>query len=102
VPWIKRQLLSAKRQTERQMLSGETDYAWGQRYRLDTSREGRPQVAVQGSNLYVTAPADFDTDAPAHIVELVVPASAQRGAAAAAKKWQPVTGVEVDKMLCAE
>src|SRR6478735_2144083 len=41
LPWIKRQrdqLLSADRQTEREMVSGETHYVWGQRFRLDVSR----------------------------------------------------------------
>ena len=41
LPWIKRrreQLQNAKRQSERQMLSGETHYVWGRRYRLDVSK----------------------------------------------------------------
>src|SRR5436305_9484470 len=41
LPWIRRQqeqLQQAERQTKRVMLSGETHYVWGQRYRLDVSR----------------------------------------------------------------
>src|SRR4051812_43046775 len=41
LPWIKRQraqLQRAERQTMREMLSGETHYVWGERYRLDVSR----------------------------------------------------------------
>ena len=53
LPWIKKQrrrLLNAERQTERQMVSGETHYVWGERYRLDASRVGRSNVSIQGKD----------------------------------------------------
>lgn len=59
LPWIRRQreqLENADRQSERQMLSGETHYVWGQRYRLDVSRVGRPRVEAKAQTLWVVAP----------------------------------------------
>src|SRR5918995_416980 len=48
LPWIKRQreqLLSASRQSERDMVTGESHYVWGVRYRLKVvERSGRPHV----------------------------------------------------------
>ena len=59
LPWIRRereQLLAAERQTEREMLSGETHYVWGQRYLLDVSRtSGNHRVEPVGSTLWVIA-----------------------------------------------
>src|SRR4051794_24742160 len=51
LPWIKRQrseLQDAERQSARQMLSGETHFVWGQRYRLDVSEVcGNHQVEAR-------------------------------------------------------
>jgi predicted metal-dependent hydrolase len=102
LPWIKRQrqqLLSAPRQTERQMVSGETHYVWGQRYRLDTSRTGRPQVTIQGPDLFVTAPAGSDTEAPAGILDRWYRRQVKEALPPLLDKWQPVVGVDVDKIV---
>ena len=59
LPWIKRQreqLLSADRQSERQMLSGESHFVWGQRYRLDVSRSsGHHAVELKAQTMWLTA-----------------------------------------------
>jgi predicted metal-dependent hydrolase len=102
LPWIKRQrqqLLSAKRQPERQMVSGETHYVWGQRYRLDTSQTGRPQVAIQGRDLFVTAPAGSDTEAQAGILDRWYRRQLKEALPPLLDKWQPVIGVGVDKIV---
>jgi predicted metal-dependent hydrolase len=102
LPWIKRQrqqLLSAPRQTERQMVSGETHYVWGQRYRLDTSRTGRPQVTIQGRDLFVTAPAGSDTEAEAGILDRWYRRQLKEALPPLLDKWQPVVGIEVDKIV---
>jgi predicted metal-dependent hydrolase len=102
LPWIKRQrqqLLRAERQTARQMVSGETHYVWGQRYRLDTSRTGRPQVAIQGRDLFVTAPAGSGTEAEAGILERWYRRQLKEALPPLLDKWQPVIGVDVDKLV---
>src|SRR3954471_3474883 len=66
LPWIKRQreqLLSAARQTEREMVSGETHYVWGQRFRLDVSRHsGHFTVERRGNTLWVVTPEGTDAE----------------------------------------
>lgn len=61
LPWIKRQraeLQAAKRQTEREMVSGESHYAWGRRYRLKlVERPGRAHVELDGTRLVLYVPA---------------------------------------------
>lgn len=53
--WIKRrreELLAADRQSEREMVSGETHYLWGTRYRLRVvERPGRPHLQIDKSRL---------------------------------------------------
>ncbi|WP_338058414.1 M48 family metallopeptidase [Arthrobacter nitrophenolicus] len=60
LPWIKRQreqFQGANRQSARQMLSGESHFVWGRRYRLDVSRtSGNHGVKASGSTLWVVAP----------------------------------------------
>ncbi|MBC9954735.1 M48 family metallopeptidase [Leucobacter sp. cx-42] len=61
LPWIKRQqaqLKEAPRQTEREMITGESHYVWGNRLRLKVvERPGRVHVEVDGDRLVIyTAP----------------------------------------------
>src|SRR5690349_217237 len=62
LPWIKRQreqLRSAVRQSEREMVSGESHYLWGQRYRLHVIAEpGRIRFDTSGSKLIMRAPEE--------------------------------------------
>src|SRR5687768_285681 len=49
--WIRRQqarLEKQARQSERDLVNGESHYAWGQRYRLKVIESNRPGVAVRG------------------------------------------------------
>lgn len=61
LPWIKRQraqLRSADRQSEREMVTGESHYVWGVRRRLKVvERPGRAHVEIDGDRLilYVSA-----------------------------------------------
>jgi hypothetical protein len=53
--WIKRQrqeFQAAQRQTEREMITGESHYAWGRRRRLAViERQGRPHFELDGDRL---------------------------------------------------
>ena len=102
LPWIKRQreqLQRADRQTERQMLSGETHYVWGQRYRLDVSAHQRPpRVEPKGKTLWVIDPRGRrppTSRSPSWIagtddeLKAAVPALLE--------KWQPILGVRASR-----
>lgn len=74
LPWIKRQrkqLQNAKRQSERDMVSGETHYVWGIGHRLVVvERDGRCQVEIQGSHrLTLAVPEGTDTDIRRRVLE---------------------------------
>ncbi len=63
LPWIKRQrqeLQATERQSEREMVTGESHYVWGSRLRLKViERPGRPHIEVDGSRLLIyTHPED--------------------------------------------
>jgi predicted metal-dependent hydrolase len=60
--WIRRQrdqLQSASRQSEREMVTGETHYVWGNRLRLKVvERPGRAHIEVEGSRLILYTPSE--------------------------------------------
>ncbi|MDI9629465.1 MAG: SprT family zinc-dependent metalloprotease [Acidobacteriota bacterium] len=66
LPWIKRQrdkLRSAERQSEREMVTGESHYVWGVRRRLKVvERPGRAHLELDGERLVLYVPADTSAD----------------------------------------
>lgn len=62
LPWIKRkreQLKTAPRQTEREMVTGESHYVWGLRKRLKViERPGRTHLEIEGDRLVLYTPSD--------------------------------------------
>lgn len=62
LPWIKRQreqLKAAPRQTEREMVTGESHYVWGLRKRLKVvERPGRTHLEADGDRLVLYTPSD--------------------------------------------
>lgn len=65
LPWIKRQrqrLQDATRQSEREMVTGETHYVWAVRHRLKIiERPGRPHLEVDGDRLLMYVQQETDT-----------------------------------------
>lgn len=61
--WIKRQrkqLQTTPRQTEREMVTGESHYVWGNRLRLKVvERPGKAHVEVDGDRLVIYTPLEF-------------------------------------------
>ncbi|KRC92588.1 metal-dependent hydrolase [Terrabacter sp. Root85] len=61
LPWIKRQretLRAARRQSEREMVTGESHYVWGLRRRLKVvERPGRTHFEVEGERLVLFTPS---------------------------------------------
>ncbi|MGH8522692.1 MAG: M48 family metallopeptidase [Gammaproteobacteria bacterium] len=103
LPWIRRkreQLQKAERQTERKMLSGETHYAWGERYRLDVSRNsGHYSVETKGKTLWVITPEGKDADARRAALDRWYRRELRGALPALLEKWQPIVGVEVEKVV---
>lgn len=66
LPWIKRQraeLREAPRQSEREMVTGESHYVWGVRRRLKVvQRPGRAHIEVDGDRLVLYAPPELSTE----------------------------------------
>lgn len=66
LPWIKKQrdqLRSAARQSEREMVTGESHYIWGIRRRLKIiERSGRAHIEVDGERLLLYVPAGTDSE----------------------------------------
>jgi predicted metal-dependent hydrolase len=71
--WINRkrkQLRDAERQSEREMISGETHHVWGVRHRLTVvERPGKREVAVRGSRLVLSVPAGTGAALRRRVVE---------------------------------
>jgi predicted metal-dependent hydrolase len=102
LPWIKRQraqLQAADRQTERQMVSGETHYVWGQRLRLDSSRSGRSKVRAAGDTLWVTTPADYSGAQRRAVLDRWYRDQLKAAVLPLLEKWQPIVGQEASKVF---
>lgn len=99
IPWIKKQqsdFAKQPRQSNREMVSGETHFLWGKSYRLDVvERAGRNQVTVKGKRLILYSGANASLEnktlalnefyrgvLKARIAELLI-------------FWQDVIGVQV-------
>lgn len=66
LPWIKRQrqqLQAAGRQSEREMVTGESHYVWGNRHRLKVvERPGRAHLELDGDRLLLYVPHETAVD----------------------------------------
>lgn len=103
LPWIKRQreqFQNASRQTERNMVSGETHYVWGKRYLLDVSRSsGAFGVETKGSALWVITPEGTDADGRFAALDRWYRRELKAAVPALLEKWQPILDVEADKVV---
>ncbi len=103
LPWIKRQrdqLQEAERQSRREMLSGETHYVWGTRYRLDVSRtSGNYLVGLKGQTLFVVVPEGSDADVRRAALDRWYRREARAALPALLEKWQPIVGAEASRLV---
>ena len=102
LPWIKQQrtqLQQAERQTERRMVSGETHYVWGERYRLDVSQSGRSAVELKAKTLWLVSPEGSDSEAREGILDRWYRRQLKAAVPPLLEKWQPIVGTEVDKTV---
>lgn len=101
LPWIKKQreqLRSAVRQSEREMITGESHYVWGQRYRLKIVTEpGRIRIDISGNKLTMIAPAYSTADQRRDAMEGWHRAALKQAIPALIAKWEPIIGHNVLK-----
>jgi predicted metal-dependent hydrolase len=100
LPWIRKQqeqLLTAERQSEREMVTGESHYVWGQRLRLALAETaGRPGIAVAGAKLLVSAPATMDDAHRRKLLESWYRKQIKAAIPALIEKWEPIIGSKVN------
>ncbi len=101
--WIHRhqqQFARQERQSKREMVSGESHYFAGRRYRLDVIvQPGRPRVRLRNSTtLELIVPPNTDRDARERLLERWYRAQLRQRIPPLLEKWQPVIGVQVNEV----
>jgi predicted metal-dependent hydrolase len=101
LPWIKRQreqLRAAERQSEREMVTGESHFVWGRRYRLKViERPGRAHLEVDGDRLLLYVPAGTDTEQRRALLDRWYRAQLRAALPGLIAEWEPVIGVSVPR-----
>lgn len=99
LPWIKKQraqLQTAVRQSEREMVAGESHYVWGQRFRLKMVESvGRSRVEIVGSKLQLSLPTGTDTARRQKLLEAWYRKQIKAAIPPLIEKWEPVIGHKV-------
>lgn len=99
--WIKKQreqLQSTERQTEREMITGESHYVWGLRYRLKViERPGRSHVEIEGSRLLLYTPADSTPELRRDLLDHWYRSQLRTAVPDLIAKWEPIVGVSVPR-----
>jgi predicted metal-dependent hydrolase len=101
LPWIKRQreqLEAAQRQTLREMVTGESHYVWGDRFRLKViERPGRSHLETEGDRLLLYIPENTGTDQRLALLDRWYREQLRQAIPAVVTKWGPKVGVNVPK-----
>ena len=101
LPWIKKhqqQLRSAQRQSIREMVTGESHYVWGNRYRLKViERHGRAHVELDGERLLLYVPEGTDADHRRAQLDRWYRAQLRRVLPDVLRRWESKIGVTVPK-----
>ncbi len=99
--WIKRQreqLRSVERQTEREMVTGESHYVWGVRRRLKVvERPGRAHLEVDGERLTLYVPAGTQADKRREYLDKWYRDQLRQALPDLIAKWEQRLGVTVPK-----
>ncbi len=101
LPWIKRErgrLQAADRQSLRQMVTGESHYFWGQRYRLKVvERPGRAHVEVDRDRLVLSVAPETAAQRRRELLDAWYREQLRRAVPDVIAKWEPVLGVAVPR-----
>lgn len=99
--WIKRQqqqLANAPRQSEREMVTGETHYVWGVGRRLRvTERPGRAHLEVDGDRITLYVPEGVDAEHRRLYLDRWYREQLRHELPALIEKWEAKLGVDVPK-----
>ncbi|RMH33086.1 MAG: M48 family peptidase [Nitrospirae bacterium] len=101
--WIRRhqkRFAEQERESQREMVTGESHYFAGRRYRLDVIvRSGRPKVRIRNSAIIeLIVPPEADRDAREQVLEHWYRTQLRRRIPPLLEKWQPVIGVNVNEV----
>ncbi|GFG68921.1 M48 family metallopeptidase [Mycolicibacter senuensis] len=101
LPWIKRQrhrLQATVRQSRREILTGESHYVWGVRYRLKVvQRPGRAHVELDGDRLLLYTPAESESEQRHDVLNRWYRQQLRDALPHLIAKWEPVIGVSVPR-----
>lgn len=99
--WIKKQraqLKAADRQTEREMVTGESHYDWGVRRRLKVvERPGRSHLETDGGRLVLYTPAESTVAQRQAVLDRWYRARLRAVVPDLIERWAPVMGVSVPR-----
>lgn len=101
LPWIKQQreqLRSAARQSEREMITGESHYVWGIRRRMKVIvRPGRAHFEVDGERLLFYVPAGTTTERRRELLDRWYREQLRQAIPPLIAKWEPKLDVSVQR-----
>ncbi|MGY2746228.1 M48 family metallopeptidase [Arthrobacter sp. UYCu723] len=101
LPWIKKQrqqLRDAERQTAREMVTGESHYVWGRRYRLQVEeRPGHTKLEVTGARLQMKVSPTSSTDQRLAALDRWHRIQLKEAIPEVIARWEPIIGREVPK-----
>jgi predicted metal-dependent hydrolase len=98
--WIRRQrqqLLAAARQSEREMITGESHFVWGERYRLKVIERatGRPEISLNRRELLMLVPDGTDAEARRRLLDRWQRAQLRATIPSLIERWEPKVGRQV-------
>lgn len=97
--WIRkkqRMFQESERQPEREMVSGESHYFRGRKYRLEVEeRDGPPCITVRGERLRMSVRPDTDREGRERALNAWYRQHVKDEISALVAKWEPVMGVSV-------
>lgn len=101
LPWIKqqrKQLRSAERQSEREMVTGESHYVWGIRRRMKViERPGRAHFEVDGERLLLYVPAGTTAERRRNLLDRWYREQLRARIPNLIAKWEPILEVTVSQ-----
>jgi predicted metal-dependent hydrolase len=101
LPWIKKQrqqLQAVERQSEREMVTGESHYVWGVRHRLKLiERPGRAHIEVDGERLLLYASPGTSAERRRTLLDHWYRQQLRAAIPDLITKWQPVLEVSVPR-----
>ncbi|HEX3732638.1 MAG TPA: SprT family zinc-dependent metalloprotease [Mycobacteriales bacterium] len=101
LPWIKKQrtrFQAAVRQSKREMVTGESHYVWGLRFRLKVvERPGRAHCELDGDRLLLYTPEGETTERRAEVLGAWYRGQLRRAVLPLITRWEPVVNVSVSR-----